>query len=64
MRIKEQHVDKKENLHAANNFDELLDLKYGKIGTEKRAHFEEKAQAFVMEEMLIENRHDHKYTNS
>ncbi|MFD2286493.1 helix-turn-helix domain-containing protein [Pedobacter petrophilus] len=40
----------------AKNFDELLDLKYGKIGAEKRDQFEEKAQYFVISEMLKEAR--------
>jgi len=34
----------KEMIKSAKNFDELLDIKYGKIGTEKRNDFEEKAQ--------------------
>ena len=40
----------------AKNFDELLDLKYGKIDAEKRDQFEEKAQYFVISEMLKEAR--------
>ncbi len=39
-------------IRNAKNFDELLDIKYGKIGTEKRDEFEEKAQYFVISEML------------
>ena len=46
----------KENIRNAKNFDELLDIKYGKIGTERRNHFEEKAQYFVISEMLKEAR--------
>ncbi|MDR2204820.1 MAG: hypothetical protein LBE36_01485 [Flavobacteriaceae bacterium] len=42
-------------LKKAKNFDELLDLKYGKTGTEKRNEFEEKAQYFVINEILIFN---------
>ncbi len=42
----------KENIRNAKNFDELIDTKYGKIGTEKRDIFEEKAQYFVISEML------------
>ena len=41
---------------SANNFDELLDIKYGKVGAEKRDQFEEKAQYFVISEMLKEAR--------
>lgn len=44
----------------AKNFDELLDIKYGKIGTEKRDEFEEKAQYFVISEMLKEARKEAK----
>ncbi len=46
----------KENIRNAKNFDELLDIKYGKIGSEKRDEFEEKAQYFIISEMLKEAR--------
>jgi len=46
----------KEKIRNAKNFDELLDIKYGKIGTGKRDVFEEKAQYFVISEMLKEAR--------
>lgn len=46
----------------AKNFDELLDIKYGKIGTDKRDEFEEKAQYFVISEMLKEARKEAKMT--
>jgi DNA-binding XRE family transcriptional regulator len=39
-------------IRNAKNFDELLDIKYGKIGNEKRDEFEEKAQYFVISEIL------------
>lgn len=42
----------KEDIRNARNFDELLHIKYGKIGTEKRDDFEEKAQYFVISELL------------
>jgi DNA-binding XRE family transcriptional regulator len=42
----------KKDIRNAKNFEELLDLKYGKIGSEKRDNFEEKAQYFVISEML------------
>lgn len=45
-----------ENIKNAKNFDELLNAKYGKIGSEKRDDFEEKAQYFVISEMLKEAR--------
>lgn len=40
----------------ATNFDELLDIKYGKPGTEKRDEFEVKAKAFIVGEMIKEER--------
>ena len=43
-------------IRNSKNFDELLDIKYGKIGTENRDEFEEKAQYFVISEMLKEAR--------
>lgn len=46
----------------ARTFDELLDIKYGNIGTEKRDDFEEKAQYFVISEMLKEARKEAKMT--
>lgn len=46
----------KDNIRNAKTFDELLDIKYGKIGSEKRDNFEEKAQYFVISEILKEAR--------
>jgi ribosome-binding protein aMBF1 (putative translation factor) len=40
----------------ATNFDELLDIKYGKPGKEKRDEFEVKAKAFIVGEMIKEER--------
>ena len=37
-------------------FDELLELEHGKMGTESRNEFEEKAQMFIVSEMLKEAR--------
>jgi DNA-binding XRE family transcriptional regulator len=47
---------KKKSIKEARTFDELLDIKYGKIGESKRNKFEEKAQYFVISEMLKEAR--------
>ena len=52
----------KDNIKNAKNFDELLDIKYGKIGSENRDNFEEKAQYFVISEMLKEARKEAKMT--
>lgn len=46
----------------AKNFDELLDIKYGRIGAEKRDEFEKKAQYFVISEMLKDARKEAKMT--
>lgn len=46
----------KNKIRNAKNFDELLDIKYGKTGTEKRDEFEKKAQYYVISEMLKEAR--------
>lgn len=40
----------------ATTFDELLDIKYGKLGTEKRDEFEINAKSFVVGEMIKEER--------
>ena len=45
-----------ENYNGIKNFDELLDKKYGKIGTQKRNIFEENAHMFIISEMLKEAR--------
>ena len=52
----------KELIRNAKNFDELLDIKYGKIGTEKRDDFEERSQYYVISEMLKEARKEAKMT--
>jgi HTH-type transcriptional regulator / antitoxin HipB len=43
---------KVKTLRAVETFDELLDLKYGKLGTKRRDEFEEKAYLFIVSEML------------
>src|ERR1017187_4697378 len=51
-------MKKNEAIRRSKNFDELLDVQYGKIGTKKRDRFETKAQYFVISEMLKEGRKD------
>jgi hypothetical protein len=41
---------KEKNIRNTKTFDELLDIKYGKIGTKKRDEFEKKAKDFVVKE--------------
>ncbi len=45
-------MKKNDDLKTARNFDKLLDVQYGKIGSKKRDEFERKAQYFVISEML------------
>lgn len=47
---------KKKTIKDAKSFDELLDIKYGSIGTNKRNQFEEMAQYFVISTLLKEAR--------
>ncbi len=43
-------------IQEAKTFDELLDIKYGKLGNPKRDEFESKAKAFVVGEMIKDAR--------
>ena len=47
---------KKEAIRNAKTFDELLDIKYGKVGSSIRNEYEAKANFFVISEMLKEAR--------
>jgi len=47
---------KEEGIKNAKTFDELLDIKYGKIGSQTRDDYESKANYFVISEMLKEAR--------
>ena len=38
------------------NFEQLLEVEHGKIGTESRNSYEEKSQMFIISEMLKEAR--------
>ncbi len=51
-------MNKKEAIRNAKNFDEILDVQYGKIGTKKRDEFELKAQYFVISEVLKQARRE------
>jgi DNA-binding XRE family transcriptional regulator len=55
-------MNKKDSIRKTKNFDELLDIQYGKIGTKKRDEFEIRAQYFVISEMLKEARLEAKLT--
>ncbi len=45
-------MKKSEAIKQTKNFNELLDIEYGKIGVKKRDEFETEAQYFVISEML------------
>ena len=51
-----------EKLPEATTFDELLDIKYGKLGTSTRDEFEQKSKAFIIGEMIKEARKQAKLT--
>jgi HTH-type transcriptional regulator / antitoxin HipB len=44
------------NYKGIKTFDELIEREYGQIGTETRNDYEEKAQMFIVGEMLKEAR--------
>jgi len=52
-------MDKYENV---TNFDELIEVEHGKIGSESRNQYEENAQMFIISEMLKEARKEAKMT--
>lgn len=47
---------KKQTIMNCTTFDELLDVKYGKIGTPERDKYEDDAQAFILAECLKDER--------
>jgi len=51
-------MEKNEAIRKAKNFDEILDIQYGKVGTEVRNEFEENAQYFVISELLKDARRE------
>lgn len=53
---------KKQRILQTKNFDDLLDVQYGKVGTKGRDEIEEKAQYFVISEMLKVARKEAKLT--
>ena len=42
------------NNHKISNYDDVLDIKYGKEGTEQRAKFEEEAKAYYASQILLQ----------
>ena len=54
--------NQKEAIRKAETFDELLEIKYGKIGTPVRDNYEEKGNYFVIMEILKDARKEAKIT--
>jgi HTH-type transcriptional regulator / antitoxin HipB len=48
--------------HDVKTFDELLEVKYGKIGTKKRDEFESRSNAFMIGELLKDTRRNARMT--
>ena len=55
-------MKKDEAIRNTKNFDELLDVQYGKIGSKERDEFEARAQYFVISETLKAARKEAKLT--
>jgi len=51
-----------EKYKKIRNFEELIELEHGKIGTESRNKYEEGAQMFIVSEMLKSARKEAKMT--
>jgi HTH-type transcriptional regulator/antitoxin HipB len=49
-------MKRNEAIRNTKNFDELLDVQYGKIGSKERDEFEARAQYFVISEALKDAR--------
>jgi DNA-binding XRE family transcriptional regulator len=45
-------MKKMKDYKNVRNFDELIELEHGKIGTDSRNEYEERAQMFIVSEML------------
>jgi len=52
------------DLKNIKTFDELLDLKYGKIGSPKRDQFHKDAKKYIIGEMIREARQQAKLTQA
>ena len=59
MNKKTKEMDKYKNI---TNFEQLIEVEHGKIGTENRNKYEENAQMFIISEMLKDARREAKMT--
>ena len=62
MIILKQKPKKMANYKGVQTFDELIEREHGKIGTDSRSEYEEKAQMFIVSVMLKEARKEAKLT--
>jgi DNA-binding XRE family transcriptional regulator len=51
-----KRIKEMKKISEATTFDELLEIKYGKLGTPARDEFEQKSKAFIIGEMIKEAR--------
>lgn len=51
-----------DNYKNVTNFDQLIEVEHGEIGTESRNNYEEKTQMFISSEMLKNARKEAKIT--
>ena len=59
MNKKTKEMDKYKNI---TDFEQLIEVEHGKIGTESRNKYEENAQMFIISEMLKDARKEAKMT--
>lgn len=59
MNTKRKEMSKYKNI---TNFEQLVEVEHGKIGTESRNKYEKNAQMFIISEMLKEARKEAKMT--
>jgi len=57
-----EKTSKMEKYKNITNFEELIEVEHGKVGTESRNKYEEGAQMFIISEMLKEARKNAKMT--
>lgn len=67
MRLKTEYFDQKNkkdmiDYSGIRDFDELIEREHGKIGSDGRNECEERAQMFIVSEMLKEARKEAKLT--
>jgi len=51
-------LEKKAAIRNAKDFEEILEIEYGKVGSQPRNEFEENAQYFIISELLKDARRE------